>query len=114
MSKQVRTLRIGRKIQPKQFESLEIAIEVQDIIEYKTTDELRFGIAEHTKRVTEDFKDTYEAVTKELGVLDKAVAVTHTTDEVVKQAAVAPPKGKSTKSLAPSVDELNESFFDRI
>lgn len=116
MSKQVRTLRIGRKIQPKQFESLEIAIEVEDVIEYKTADELNAGIANQTKRVIEDFTQTYESVVKDLGVMDKPVAVTHTTGEEVKHAAVIPPNGKksSTRSLAPSAEELSDSFFDRI
>lgn len=109
MGKQVRTVRIGRKIQPKQFESFEIAIEIQDVLE----GDVAAAATAQNERVTADFKETYDAVTKELGIFDKPVAVTQTTDAEVKHAVVAPPNGKA-RNLAPTPEEINEDFFDRI
>ena len=113
MGKQVRTIRLGRKIQPKQFESFEVAIEVQDVLDFNNAEERDAAIQEQNNRVLADFKAAYELATADLGIQDKAVAVTHTTEETVKHGTVVAEKNNA-KSLAPSVEELSDDFFDRV
>ena len=110
MSKKSSTvgLRLSHKIQPRQFESLEVAVYVEEDVPYEEgkRDE---AIDEFAKRVLGDFKRSFDLVCEDLGVEDKPVAVTHKVEDgSVKTAALPPADGK--KSVAPSRTELDDMF----
>jgi hypothetical protein len=111
MKKATLGLTVGRKIQPRQFESLEVTLFVSEEVEY---DGDRAGaVKEFTESVLGDFKRSYDAVCEGLGVEDKPLKVTHKTEDgTVKTAALPVAPAPAKKSLAPSDAELDDLFGD--
>ena len=104
------TKRIGRKIQPKQFESLEISCEYEDTITWNSMKERQAKLDDHLKLSMLDFQKSFDQVCGELGVNDKAVAITHKqSDGAVKQgSAVSQAEKKDT------IEALEENLFDEV
>ena len=69
------TKRIGRKIQPRQFESVDISIECQDEIEWSTIDERSAKLTKLTNLAINDFNETFAQVCEALGIEDKRAFV---------------------------------------
>lgn len=104
--------RIGQKIQPKQFHSLEIACEYEDVIEWKDVAERQDKLDKLTKNLLLDYKRTKEKILEDLGLSDKPVSVTETSSDAVKHATVAVPDAKPKQA---SVAKNNmEDFFDGV
>lgn len=66
--KTVTRRRISRKIQPAQFESLEISVEVEDEFEWSTFQERDDKLSKHTKMVLDDFNHSFVTVCNALGI----------------------------------------------
>lgn len=69
------TKRIGRKIQTKQFESLDISIECTDEIEWETLEERNKKLDQLTKLAINDFDETFGQVCKAVDVSEKRAFV---------------------------------------
>jgi len=63
--------RISRKVQPKQFESVDISVETEDEIEWSTMEEREHKLKKHNELCIKEFQETFEAVCQELGLTDK-------------------------------------------
>jgi hypothetical protein len=113
--------RLSHKIQPQKFESLEVALYVEETISQGENRDSELDA--FTRKVTNDFQRSFSAVMKDLGVEDRPVSVTmETADGTVKSAALPLPEDKpglqvkvepKKKNLVPTNDQLDD-FFDRI
>ena len=120
MGKMNVSFKVGHKIQPRQFESLEVALHVEEEIEVGDSSTREEELDKFVGRVVEDFKRSFSSTLESLGVQDKPVSVTQKDEDgTVKTAAlpvstpVATVKVEAKKSLAPKKDELDE-FFDGV
>lgn len=112
--------RIGRKIQPKRFESLEISCEYEDEIEWKTPAERQKLLDQLTEKALEDYEKSFNAICEQLGVEDKPVSVSHKLDDGSERTGAA--KSESVKeepkveesepksSLAPTGEDIDDWF----
>lgn len=106
-------LRVGHKIQPRQFESFEVSLEVEETIEYATAADHKKAIETFRQQVVADFQRSFQAILTDLGIGDKPVSVTHKTDDgTLKTAALPVVPLPAKKSLAPSNSELDDLFGD--
>ena len=67
--------RIGRKIQPKQFESLDISVEAEDEITWSSVDEREKKSGKMTQLVLRDYQETFDQVCVALGLQEKRAFV---------------------------------------
>ena len=104
---------VGRKIQPKQFESLEVTVAYEDTIVWDTVEERQTKLDKISELAIIDFEKTFDRVCEELGVTPKTGTVTHKADDgSVKTAAVA--TDNDGKKPAPMSDEDLNDFFDGV
>ncbi len=102
--------RIGRKIQPKQFESLEIICEFEDTIVWDDVEDRQKKLDKLTELALIDYKKTFGRVSESLGLEEKNVSVTHKTCGSVQHGS-----GTSDNLIKPKVtEEKVEDFFDGI
>ena len=69
--------KIGRKIQPKQFHSVEISIEAEDEIEWSDMAERQKKLDQLTALAIEDYERTFKEVCEALQVQEKKAFVKH-------------------------------------
>jgi hypothetical protein len=85
--------KIGRKIQPARFESLEVSCEWEDEITWSDPKDRQSKLDKITKAGLVDFQRSFDEVCNFLGVNDRAVNIDHQSEDgtVKKGAAVTPP-----------------------
>lgn len=103
--------KIGRKIQPRQFESVDISIECEDEIEWTTIEERQKKLEKLTKLALIDFQDTFQKVCEELGVEDKRAFGKRYVGEYSGSTPKTGEKPESSKQDNKDDDDM-ESFFD--
>ena len=101
--------RIGRKIQPKQFESLEVTCEYEDEIVWVDNVERQKKLDNLTNLALIDFDRSMQIVCESLGVEHRPVSITlkksdgTTTQGVIKT-------DESTKNVSPKTEDLTDWF----
>ena len=103
-------VRIGHKIQPQKFESLEVSIHLEEALEYESETERKKLLADFVSRARGDFQEAEKAVHSDLGVSDRPVSVTLDQPDGTVKSAALPTANPNKKSLAPSDLELEELF----
>jgi hypothetical protein len=107
--------RIGRKIQPKQFESLEVTCEYEDVVTWSDMDERQKKLEMLTQLAMIDFERSMSAVCEGLGVEHKPISITIKKDDgsLLQGATTSSLKPEETKNIAPKSEDL-ENWFDGI
>lgn len=102
---------ISRKIQTKQFESLEVSTSYEDSITWETIEERQQKIDNLTKLAYIDFDKTYQMVCDELKVSARS-ATAHLKEEdgTEKYASLPTDSDKSKKPSAQTDEELGDIF----
>ena len=98
--------RIARKIQPKNFESVDISVECEDEIEWTTMAERDSKLKKLTELITIEFQDTFKKVCDELGLENKPA--------FGKRFVEGDTKPEQETSKQPSVDNELGSFADKL
>ena len=104
--------RIGRKVQPKQFESLDISCEYEDTIEWDNMEERQAGIDKMTALAIEDFDRSCQTICESLGIESKSISVTHTTGDGVTKSGTAVSDLEDKKTVSPAADL--DDWFDEV
>lgn len=87
--KSIISRRIGRKIQTAPFESLEVAIEVEDEIEWDTMEERDSKMANHLHLATSEFHRSFDFACSALGLSEKRGTVkVEQNDGSIQQGAI--------------------------
>jgi hypothetical protein len=66
-------LEIDRTIQPKQFESIKVIVDVQESFYWKDEKDRTNKIKAHTEKISEDFVSTFNHVVKRIGEEDRCI-----------------------------------------
>ena len=117
INKTIATKRIGRKIQPRSFESAEIMIETQDEIEWSTIEEREEGLANLTKLAIADFDETYAEVSRVLGIEEKKAFIKsdrpRPSEEAETEKTAEKVEAKKTSKTA-KTDDDDFDLFDEL
>lgn len=115
MSKNTTKVRkgVGRKIQPKQFESLEISVAYEDVINWDTVEERQEKLDKISELAIIDFEKTFDRVCEELKVTPKTAAITHKSEDGSVKTATAQ-TSNDTKPASNMTDKDLDDFFDGV
>jgi hypothetical protein len=100
--------RIGRKVQTRTFESLEVAVEYEDVIEWKNIEERQEKIDKVNQLAIINFKGAFDSVKEQFGLSERPVAITNTLADGTVKHASAESEADKTETKVP------ENFFDRV
>jgi len=110
--------RIGRTIQPQSFESLQVSVEYEDVIEWDTIEKRQKKLDDHLQLVIYDFQRSFERICKELKLQEKPINVVHTTPDGVVKTAALPKLDEEIKvedkKKKPANPQDVDDFFDSL
>lgn len=100
--------RIGRKIQPKQFESLEVTCEYEDEVVWTDNVDRQQKLDNLTNLALIDFDRSMQIVCESLGVEHRPVSITLKKADGITQGVIK--TDEPLKNVSPKTDDLSDWF----